>query len=102
MQSQEVFEPESDLSDEERRWADYCRAAQGVDPEAVLSIVLDELRTREASELLDFICSVQKTPYRDDERVHMSHGCAIRMGQDIAQLVAQAYDDQVNMRQYAR
>src|SRR5262245_13118683 len=98
MLHQAIFEDERDLSDEERRYADYCQVSPQVDPRVVLQIILDELGARETSELLDYIASVGTTPYREQALAHMPDGQAIRLGRELAPLVARAYDDQVSMR----
>jgi hypothetical protein len=86
---------DDDAEDVDVRWLHYCEVAATLDREAIVDVVLDELR--ESSALLDMVedaCHNPHEPGRPKTSVHE----LLALGKAALLLIARAVDDQVSLR----
>jgi hypothetical protein len=93
----DLIPPDDDDDDEEVdvRWLHYCEVAASLDREAIIDVVLDELR--ESSALLDLVedaCHHPHEPGRPKTSLHE----LLALGKAALLLIARAVDDQVSLR----
>ena len=89
--------PQDDDEDEDVdvRWIRYCEVAATLDREAIIDVVLDELR--ESSALLDMVedaCHNPHEPGRPKTSLHE----LLALGKAALLLIARAVDEQVSVR----
>jgi hypothetical protein len=95
---EEALIPEADDVDEpdvDVRWLHHCEVAASLDREAIIDVVLDELR--ESSALLDMVedaCHNPHEPGRPKTSLHE----LLALGKAALLLIARAVDDQVSLR----
>jgi hypothetical protein len=95
---EEVLIPEADDCDEpdvDVRWLRYCEVAASLDREAIIDVVLDELR--ESSALLDMVEDACHNPH-EPGRPKTSLSDLLALGKAALLLIARAVDDQVSLR----
>ena len=86
---------DDDEPDVDVRWLHYCEIAASLDREAIIDVVLDELR--ESSALLDMVedaCHNPHEPGRPKTSLHE----LLALGKAALLLIARAVDDQVSLR----
>jgi hypothetical protein len=86
---------DDDEPDVDVRWLHYCEVAASLDREAIIDVVLDELR--ESSALLDMVedaCHNPHEPGRPKTSLHE----LLALGKAALLLIARAVDDQVSLR----
>jgi hypothetical protein len=94
----DLIPPDDDDDDDEEvdvRWLHYCEVAATLDREAIIDVVLDELR--ESSALLDMVedaCHNPHEPGRPKTSLHE----LLALGKAALLLIARAVDDQVSLR----
>jgi hypothetical protein len=86
----DVDEPDVDV-----RWLHYCEIAATLDREAIIDVVLDELR--ESSVLLDLVEDACHQPH-EPGRPKTSLNDLLALGKAALLLIARAVDDQVSLR----
>jgi hypothetical protein len=86
---------DDDEPDVDVRWLHYCEVAASLDREAIIDVVLDELR--ESPALLDMVedaCHNPHEPGRPKTSLHE----LLALGKAALLLIARAVDDQVSLR----
>jgi len=86
---------DDDEPDVDVRWLHYCEVAASLDREAIINVVLDELR--ESSALLDMVedaCHNPHEPGRPKTSLHE----LLALGKAALLPIARAVDDQVSLR----
>ena len=90
-----IPQDENDGEEVDVRWLHYCEIAASLDREAIIDVVLDELR--ESSALLDMVedaCHNPHEPGRPKTSLHE----LLALGKAALLLIARAVDDQVSLR----
>jgi hypothetical protein len=91
--------PPDDCEDEEVdvQWLEYCRVASTLDRTHILEVVLSDLDA-EDSPLYEFIDDAIANPHEQPGRAKANITDLARLGQSLLNLIAEAVDDQVNLR----
>jgi hypothetical protein len=89
---------DDDEADVDVRWLYYCEVAASLDREAIIDVVLDELR--ESSALLDMVEDACHNPH-EPGRPKTSLNDLVALGKAALLLIARAVDDQVSLRMAA-
>jgi hypothetical protein len=91
----DAADDDEDEDEVDLRWVRYCEVASSLDREAIVDVVLDELR--ESSVLLDMIedaCHNPHEPSRPKTSLHE----LVALGKAVLILIARAVDDQASVR----
>jgi hypothetical protein len=97
LSSVDLIPPNEDFDepDVDVRWVHYCEVAASLDREAIIDVVLDELR--ESSALLDMVEDACHHPH-EPGRPKTSLNDLVALGKAALLLIARAVDDQVSVR----
>jgi hypothetical protein len=85
------------IDEMDARQVHYCELAHHLDTEDLMAVVGDELAQSDV--LRSLIDEIKEHPYLPGERRALHVMDAIRLGNEVAQLISQAMDDQIGMRQ---
>jgi hypothetical protein len=89
------FEADDDELDAD--WVQYCELSRTLDTEDLMVVVGEAFSTSDL--LRSLIDEALANPFRPDERKRLHINDAIRLGEEVARLIAQAQDKAVGMRQ---
>ena len=90
-----IPDADDDEPDVDVRWLHYCEVAASLDREAIVDVVLDELR--ESPALLDMVEDACHNPH-EPGRPKTSLYELLALGKAALLLIARAVDDQVSLR----